>query len=32
MCGTADSITFRLSFYNEEVRLLGGESGYVSPR
>lgn len=32
MCGTADSITFRLSFYNEEVHLRGGESGYVSPR
>lgn len=32
MCGTADSITFRLSFRNEDARLLDGESGHVSPR
>lgn len=32
MCGTADSITFRLSFHNEDVRLLDGESGHISPR
>lgn len=32
MCGTADSITFRLSFRNKDARLLDGESGHVSPR